>query len=92
MGGEVFEVLGRRPTPLVDGLIGVTNRSDREAVTEQDAEQLSLCGVGVLIFVEQRDRVAGPDPAHQARVPDEETMSEQNQVAVVQDAEISLEV
>ncbi len=66
---EIEDVLGRGAPPAIDGLVRITDGSDR-VVFEEAGEQLGLSRGGVLIFVEQDHLVAAshrlPDAGHRA--------------------------
>ena len=63
---EVFwesgEILQGGAAPFVDRLIWITHGRNRESISEDLEQELSLGRVGVLVFIEKHNVVPMPDP------------------------------
>ena len=85
--GEGGEVLERRTAPFVDGLVGIADGGYREPIAEQCAQQLTLGGIGVLVFIEEDHLVAGPDLTGDQGLLCHQAMRQTDEVAVVDQSE-----
>ena len=83
MVGEPFEVLQRSAPPFVDGLIGVPDGGDREAVTKYRNHEQALGRIGILILIEQHRPIPIPDAPGELRILGDHPVGETDQVGVV---------
>ena len=65
---EVEDVADIRPAPAVDGLVLVADHGDVVAIAGQQAHQIVLAAIGVLIFVHHQEFVASIDALLRGRV------------------------
>ncbi len=87
MLGERGKVLQRGAPPLIDGLVGIADRSHREAPAEDASQQLPLAGIGVLILVEERYPVPVSHPGGNVGVACHQLVGQTDEVRIVEDVQ-----
>ena len=90
VAGEPVEVLARCSAPLVDCLVAVTHCCDRETVSEERAQQLSLRRCSVLILVENDCSISPSHPIGDRPVVGDELMRPTDEIGVVRHAKAGL--
>ncbi len=87
---ESIEVQAGCSSPLVDGLVGVTDSCDWEPVAEYRSQELALGGIGVLVFIEEDDAIAVAYPLCDCRVLGDELVGATHKIGIVHDAKVRL--